>query len=92
MRLLLQSIREYAFLGGMVTDFIQRVRSALEQKGVTHAGLARKAGLHRNTLYGVEKDDWNPSANVLKALEPHIKAIEAGSWHADDPAPEAQAA
>ena len=77
----------------MVTDFIQRVRAALQQDGVTPAGLARKAGLHRNTLYGVDRDDWNPTATVLKALEPHIVAIEAGEWKAPEPdAPQAAAA
>lgn len=60
----------------MVTDFIERVRAALKAPGVTPAGLARKAGLHRNTLYGAELETWNPTADVLKALEPHIEDIE----------------
>jgi transcriptional regulator with XRE-family HTH domain len=82
----LQSISQYAFSCAMVTDFIDRIRLALKRDGVTPGGLARKAGLHRNTLYGVERDDWNPSATVLKALEPHIVAIEAGDWQAEAPA------
>lgn len=69
----------------MVTDFIERVRSALKQDGVTPAGLARKAGLHRNTLYGADREEWNPEAKVLKALEPHILAIEEGRWQDDEP-------
>lgn len=69
----------------MVTAFIERVRSALKRDGVTPAGLARKAGLHRNTLYGADKDDWNPTADVLTKLEPHIASIEAGEWRADPP-------
>lgn len=64
----------------MVTDFIERVRAALKQPGVTAAGLAKKAGLHRNTLYGAERDDWNPTAAILTALEPHVEAIERGDW------------
>lgn len=64
----------------MVTDFIERIRSALQQPGVTPAGLARKAGLHRNTLYGADREGWNPTAAVLTALEPHIEAIERGEW------------
>lgn len=64
----------------MVTDFIERVRAALKQKGVTARGVAHKAGLHRNTLSGIDREDWNPTATVLKALEPHIEAIEAGEW------------
>jgi lambda repressor-like predicted transcriptional regulator len=69
----------------MVTDFLTRVRAALKQDGVTPAGLARKAGLHRNTLYGADRDGWNPTADVLTKLEPHIAAIEAGQWADDEP-------
>lgn len=78
----------------MVTDFIERIRAALRQPGVTPAGLAKKAGLHRNTLYGAEKPDWNPTADILRKLEPHIEAIESGDWNeppADEPAAQAAA-
>jgi lambda repressor-like predicted transcriptional regulator len=74
----------------MITDFIERVRAALKQDGVSPAGLAKKAGLHRNTLYGADKDEWNPTATILKALEPHIVSIESGEWQeppADDEQP-----
>lgn len=64
----------------MVTDFIERVRAALKQKGVTARGVAHKAGLHRNTLSGIDREDWNPTAHVLKKLEPHIEDIETGAW------------
>jgi lambda repressor-like predicted transcriptional regulator len=72
----------------MVTDFIERVRAALKSDGVTAAGLAKRAGLHRNTLYGADAPGWNPTAAVLTALEPHIEAIERGDWNeppADEP-------
>lgn len=64
----------------MVSDFIERVRNAVKQRGVTARGLAQKAGLHRNTLCNIDRDDWNPTAAVLKALEPHIELIELGEW------------
>lgn len=64
----------------MVTDFIERVRAALKQPNVTAYGLAKKAGLHRNTLYGADREEWNPTAAVLTKLEPHIEAIERGEW------------
>lgn len=73
----------------MVTDFIERVRAALKQSDVTAAGLAKRAGLHRNTLYGADAQGWNPTADVLKKLEPCIEAIERGEWKeppADEPA------
>lgn len=72
----------------MVTDFIERVRAALQKDGVTPAGLAKRAGLHRNTLYGADDPAWNPTAEVLMKLEPHIEAIERGEWKeppADEP-------
>ena len=79
----------------MVTDFIERIRAALRQPGVTAYGLAKKAGLHRNTLYGADKEGWNPTATVLKALEPHVEAIERGDWneppHDEADAPKAAA-
>jgi ribosome-binding protein aMBF1 (putative translation factor) len=75
----------------MVTDFIERVRAALQQNGVTPAGLAKKASLHRNTLYGAERPDWNPTAAILTALEPHIEAIERGEWN-EPPAEDEKAA
>jgi 3,4-dihydroxy 2-butanone 4-phosphate synthase/GTP cyclohydrolase II len=72
----------------MVSDFIERVRTALKQKGVTARGVAQRAGLHRNTLCNIDREDWNPTADVLKKLEPHIIAIENGEWiepPADEP-------
>lgn len=76
----------------MVTDLIERIRAALRKKGVTAVALAYKAGLHRNTLSGVDREDWNPTATTLKALEPHIIAIEADEWVPPDPEELAEAA
>lgn len=53
----------------MVTNTIQRIRAHLREPGVTKKALAEKAGLHPNTLQGVEGDRWNPSAATLIALE-----------------------
>lgn len=69
----------------MVTDLIERIRSALKRDDVTPGALARRAELHRNTLYGVENDGWNPTADTLRKLEPVIAIIEAGDWKSDEP-------
>jgi hypothetical protein len=58
----------------MVHETIQRVRLAIAQ-GVKPAALAKKASLHPNTLYGAEREEWNPTANTLKALEPHLPPL-----------------
>ena len=69
----------------MVTDMLERIRAAVRRKGVTAYALAHKAGLHRNTLVGVHSRDWNPTAETLMKLEPHIEAIERGDWVPDQP-------
>jgi DNA-binding XRE family transcriptional regulator len=76
MFLLLQSISRYAFSVVMAIDTVQRLRAALKLPGITKKALAQKAGLHANTLLGCESDDWNPTLNTLKALEPHLPADE----------------
>jgi DNA-binding XRE family transcriptional regulator len=76
MFLLLQSILGYAFSAGMAIDTVQRLRAALKLPGITKKDLAHKAGLHPNTLLGCESDDWNPTLNTLKAIEPHLPADE----------------
>lgn len=62
----------------MVKGTIERIRAVLRTKqGVTPAGLAGKAGLHPNTLYGADKDDWNPTAKTLLLIEPLLPELEA---------------
>jgi 3,4-dihydroxy 2-butanone 4-phosphate synthase/GTP cyclohydrolase II len=56
----------------MVNDAIERVRAHLQKPGITKTGLALAAGLSPNALRDADHPDWNPSANTLKALEPHI--------------------
>lgn len=51
-----------------IDQIIARVRKAIEA-GETHGSLARKAGLHRNALYGFDQADWNPKADTLRKLE-----------------------
>lgn len=51
-----------------------RVRYALEH-GETAASLAKKANLHRNTLYGCEREGWNPTLETLTKLAPHLPEL-----------------
>lgn len=57
-----------------ISDIPARVRYALKQ-GETPAGLAKKAGLHRNTLYGCERERWNPTLDTLTKLAPHLPEL-----------------
>lgn len=59
-----------------ITDIPARLRHAL-QHGETPAGLAKKAGLHRNTLYGCEREGWNPTLDTLNKLAPHLPPLPA---------------
>jgi len=74
MQIRLRGISRYATHNLMVTDIPDRVRYALEH-GETPYSLAKKAGLHRNTLYGCEADSWNPTLQTLNKLEPHLPKI-----------------
>lgn len=65
-------------LGGTmdISHIPERVRYALKQ-GETPASLAKKAGLHRNTLYGCESERWNPTLDTLTKLAPHLPELPA---------------
>lgn len=56
----------------MVENTIERIRAHLKVRGVTKKALAEKAGLHPNTLQGVDDPSWNPSAATLIAIERHL--------------------
>jgi DNA-binding phage protein len=57
-----------------ITDAKARVRRAIEQ-GQTPGSLARMAGLHRNSLYGCDDPGWNPKADTLEKLWPHLAQL-----------------
>lgn len=53
---------------GMVDDSIQKIRDWLALPNTRKGDLATAAGVHRNSLLGVESGTWNPSANTLRDL------------------------
>ncbi|MBD3762352.1 3,4-dihydroxy-2-butanone-4-phosphate synthase [Sphingomonadaceae bacterium G21617-S1] len=56
----------------MSTDLIDRIRTAVAERGVSRSGLARAAGLHPNSLRSLEDPEWNPTAETLKKLERYL--------------------
>lgn len=68
---------ENAFYGVPMTTTVdqlkEQVRAAI-RSGQTPGSLARQANLHRNSLYGWDREDWNPTANTLAALEPIVSS------------------
>lgn len=58
-----------------IDKIINRVRQ-LVAGGRSVSGIAIAAGLHKNTLYGMSRDDWNPRAETLRALERVMPELE----------------
>ena len=54
----------------LVQQAVSRIRHYVANGSASYAGLARRAGLHKNSLYGMEKQDWNPRVRTMhKCLE-----------------------
>jgi 3,4-dihydroxy 2-butanone 4-phosphate synthase/GTP cyclohydrolase II len=56
----------------MSTELIDRIRTAVAERGVSRSGLARAAGLHPNSLRSLDDPEWNPTADTLKKLERYL--------------------
>ena len=56
----------------MSTETIDRIRTAVAERGISRSGLARAAGLHPNSLRSLDDADWNPTADTLKKLERYL--------------------
>lgn len=61
----------------MVRDSITRIREHLQKPGVRKGAFALAAGLHPNTLIGIDDEGWNPSADTLLKLEAQLPVEEA---------------
>ena len=44
------------------------VRSAIEQERMSKSELAKVAGINKNSLTGVNRENWNPSWDTLQKL------------------------
>ncbi len=66
-----------ADIQGAIAQIKALIRVAVSEK-VSPAGLARRAGLHRNALYGCDAPDWNPKSDTLEKLEAILRNCEAG--------------
>ncbi|MEQ1539657.1 MAG: 3,4-dihydroxy-2-butanone-4-phosphate synthase, partial [Sphingorhabdus sp.] len=58
----------------MSTQLIAKLRSLVNDGGLSRSGLARAAGLHANTLRDLDQPDWNPTADTLRKLESYLFA------------------
>lgn len=53
------------------------VRDAVSRLGISKTELVTITGLNKNTLTGVERDDWNPRWKTLEKLCLAIDSIQA---------------
>lgn len=58
-----------------ITDLKARIRAVIAQ-GITPGALAKRAGLHRNSLYGCSDPAWNPKAATLEQVFPSLLELE----------------
>jgi 3,4-dihydroxy 2-butanone 4-phosphate synthase / GTP cyclohydrolase II len=56
----------------MSIQLIEKLRSLVNDTGLSRSGLARAAGLHANTLRDLDQTDWNPTAETLRKLESYL--------------------
>jgi len=47
---------------------LSKLREKIAQ-GESLSSIAKSAGLHRNSLYGYDKPDWNPTADTIRKIE-----------------------
>lgn len=59
-----------------ITAQINRIQRFVASTVMTKTALADAAGLPLTTLIGMEKADWNPNSNTLRALVRAIDRIE----------------
>ena len=60
-----------------IDDALDRVRAYAKEPGNSQQSLAEKAGLHRNTLIGMNSPDWSPNVDTLRKL----LAVIPNGWH-----------
>ncbi len=53
-----------------------RIKALLAQPHMTKALLASKAGVHRNSLNGLESASWDPRTSTLEAIMDAVRRLE----------------
>lgn len=53
-----------------------RIMDLLGRPHMTKAMLAERAGVHRNTLNGVENGAWNPRVKTLEKIMGAVERLE----------------
>jgi DNA-binding XRE family transcriptional regulator len=57
-----------------IANIVELFRARMNCRGQNPSAFALSCGLHRNTLLGFERDDWNPNLKTLLAIERRLSA------------------
>lgn len=60
----------------MIDKYRTRILALLERPGMNKVLLADRAGVHRNTLNGIEQATWNPTLHTLEAIMSAVERLE----------------
>ncbi len=52
-----------------IEQVLDRIRAFRRAAGLSKRGLAERAGLSNAGLVGMDRDDWSPQADTLRAIE-----------------------
>lgn len=60
----------------MLEKYRTRINALLARPGMNKVLLADRAGVHRNTLNGIEQANWNPTTATLDAIMAAVERLE----------------
>lgn len=62
-------------------DLIDRIREYRTEQRLSPSGLATKAGLHKNALRDMDRENWNPNLDTIEKIgrfidDQHVEAAQ----------------
>lgn len=75
-------------IDGLRSALIGRIRRYAAEHGLAKAALAKRAGLSINTLAGMDRADWTPAPETLRALDKLINVRKVEQPAAEAPQPQ----
>ncbi|MCW5737340.1 MAG: helix-turn-helix transcriptional regulator [Enhydrobacter sp.] len=66
-----------------INAILERLRVYRRAAGLSLSGFAIKAGLSRSALGAMDREDWSPTADTIRAMEQLIPS----GWKVGDPIP-----
>lgn len=60
----------------MKPPHVERIAAFLSRPGMTKLLLAQAAGVHRNTLEGFDRPEWNPHQQTIDKILAAVNRLE----------------